>query len=403
MQIINNTSELAPLDAVRPHPKNPRQGDIGSIHESIQANGFYGAIIAQKSTGFILAGNHRWQAARQSGATEIPITWVDVDDDHALRILLADNRTNDLASYDDNALAELLKEIHEAHGNLIGTGYDGDALDELLADLGQSAEPPAVPEAQVDKADELREKWGTELGQLWQIGPHRLLIGDSTKPETYERLMNGNKANMVFTDPPWNVAIGGDNNPRHRQREGLQNDDLPPEAFQAFLKGFATALTPHLEGDLYCVLGASEWPTLDSTLRSVGYHWSATIIWAKDQFVLGRSKYHRRYEPIWYGWQKKGKSSYIGTRKEDDVWEIPRPTVSDEHPTMKPVELPERAITNSASRGGIVLEPFAGAGSTMLAAERVGRVAYGIELAPKYVAVILQRFSDAGLTPELAE
>lgn len=146
MRIINSTTELAPLDTVRPHPRNPRQGDTGAIHESIEANGFYGAIIAQKSTGFILAGNHRWQAARQAGATEIPITWVDVDDDHALRILLADNRTNDLASYDDSALAELLQEIHEAHGNLMGTGYDGDDLDQLLTDLGDPA-PPEPPDA----------------------------------------------------------------------------------------------------------------------------------------------------------------------------------------------------------------------------------------------------------------
>lgn len=403
MRIINSTTELAPLDTVRPHPRNPRQGDTGAIHESIEANGFYGAIIAQKSTGFILAGNHRWQAAQQSAATEIPITWVDVDDDHALRILLADNRTNDLASYDENALAEILKEIHEAHGNLIGTGYDGDDLDQLLEDLGLEVEQQAAPDAQVDKADELREKWGTELGQLWAIGPHRLLCGDSTKPETYERLMNGRKADMVFTDPPWNVAIGGDNNPRHRQREGLANDNLPAADFRAFLTGFAAQALKHLEGDFYCVLGASEWPTLDSVLREVGYHWSATIIWAKDRFVLGRSKYHRRYEPIWYGWPTKGRSSYLGDRTQDDVWEIGRPGISEEHPTMKPIELPERAIKNSCPRDGIVLEPFAGAGSTMLAAQQTGRAAYGIELAPKYVAVILQRFKDAGLTPELTK
>lgn len=148
MQIINTASELAPLDAVRPHPRNPRRGDIGSIHESIQANGFYGAVIAQKSTGFILAGNHRWQAARQAGAAEIPITWVDVDDDHALRILLADNRTNDLASYDDEALAEILKDLHAATGTLAGTGYDGDDLDQLLTDLGQVGETgfPDLPD-----------------------------------------------------------------------------------------------------------------------------------------------------------------------------------------------------------------------------------------------------------------
>lgn len=146
MQIINNKTELAPLDAVRPHPKNPRQGDTGAIYESITANGFYGAVIAQKSTGFILAGNHRWQAARQAGATEIPVTWVDVDDDHALRILLADNRTNDLASYDNETLAQLLEEIHADTGTLLGTGYDGDALDELLADINPDFQPVSEDE-----------------------------------------------------------------------------------------------------------------------------------------------------------------------------------------------------------------------------------------------------------------
>ena len=134
MKIINEAVELAPVDAVQPHPRNPRQGDVGAIHESIEANGFYGAVVAQRSTGFILAGNHRWQAARHAGATEVPVIWVDVDDDHALRILLADNRTNDLATYDDSALASLLQELADA-GNLAGTGYDGDALDDLLADL----------------------------------------------------------------------------------------------------------------------------------------------------------------------------------------------------------------------------------------------------------------------------
>lgn len=136
MRIINESAETIAIDAVRPHPRNPRQGDIGAIHASIEANGFYGAIVAQRSTGFILAGNHRWQAARHAGATEVPVVWVDVDDDHALRILLADNRTNDLASYDDSALADLLRDILESTGSLDGTGYDGDALDDLLKDLG---------------------------------------------------------------------------------------------------------------------------------------------------------------------------------------------------------------------------------------------------------------------------
>ena len=138
MKIINASTKVEAIDAVQPHPRNPRQGDVGAIHQSIEANGFYGHIVAQRSSGHILAGNHRWIAAKQAGAKRIPVTWVDVDDDHALRILLADNRTNDLATYDDTSLAQLLIEIQEAVGDLTGTGYDGDDLDDLLARLAPS-------------------------------------------------------------------------------------------------------------------------------------------------------------------------------------------------------------------------------------------------------------------------
>jgi DNA modification methylase len=188
------------------------------------------------------------------------------------------------------------------------------------------------------------------------------------------------------------VAIGLDSNPRHRQRKGLKNDNLSPEQFQQFLNGFVGAVESHVSGDFYCVLGASEWPTLDSTLRSRGFHWSATIIWAKDIFVLGRSKYHRRYEPIWYGWREKGKSSFIGRRDVDDVWEIPRPKRSEEHPTMKPVQLPLRAILNSSVPGDIVVDPFGGSGSTLIACEQTGRKAHLMELDPIYCDVIWQRW-----------
>jgi ParB-like chromosome segregation protein Spo0J len=150
MRVLNSTTKTEPIDAIKPHPRNPRQGDIGAIHTSIQTNGFYGTIIAQKSTGYILAGNHRWQAARQDNATEIPVTWLDVDDDHALRILLADNRTNDIATYNDNMLSELLQDLHTATGTLDGTGYTEDDLDDLLSllngppDLDDMSDPPTI-------------------------------------------------------------------------------------------------------------------------------------------------------------------------------------------------------------------------------------------------------------------
>lgn len=162
-----------------------------------------------------------------------------------------------------------------------------------------------------------------------------------------------------------------------------------------FLSGFASLLPSVVSGDLYCVLGALEWPTLDLALRGTGFHWSATVIWVKDLFVLGRSKYHRRYEPIWYGWHENGKSSFGTARDLDDVWEIKRPRISEEHPTMKPVELVIRAISNSSKSDDTVFDPFLGSGTTMVAAENLKRRCFGIEISPDYCAVVLQRMQDA--------
>jgi DNA modification methylase len=221
---------------------------------------------------------------------------------------------------------------------------------------------------------------------------HRLLCGDSTKGADLATLMEGQKATMLFTDPPWNVAIGGDANPRHRQRPGLQNDDLSPAEYQAFLESWITRVPAVVTGDVYCILGASEWPRLDAVLRGCGFHWSATVIWVKDLFVLGRSKYHRRYEPLWYGWHTKGESSFCDRRDLDDVWEIARPRVSDDHPTMKPVELVARAVTNSSRTGQVVLDLFGGSGSTLVAAEQTSRRAFLMEIDPLYCDVIVQRW-----------
>jgi DNA modification methylase len=265
-------------------------------------------------------------------------------------------------------------------------GFDAEELARIMhGEVSDGlCDPDDVPEAPTNPI--------TRQGDLWLLGDHRLLCGDSTSAVDVQKLMAGETAKMMFTDPPWNVAIGLDSNPRHRQRKGLKNDTLSPEKFQQFLNDFIEAVESHVSGDVYCVLGASEWPTLDATLRSRGFHWSATIIWAKDIFVLGRSKYHRRYEPIWYGWREKGKSSFIGRRDVDDVWEIPRPKRSEEHPTMKPVQLPLRAIINSSVAGDIVVDPFGGSGSTLIACEQTQRRAHLMEIDPIYCSVIIRRW-----------
>ncbi|MCH7793428.1 MAG: site-specific DNA-methyltransferase [Planctomycetes bacterium] len=230
------------------------------------------------------------------------------------------------------------------------------------------------------------------VGDVWACGRHRVMCGDSTDQATVAALLGDVQPDMAFTDPPWNVGIGTDKNPRHRQRPGLVNDSLSEAEFGRMLTAFAAALAKFVEGDVYCVLGSERWPLLDKTLRDAGFHWSATIIWVKDIFVLGRSKYHRRYEPIWYGWSTS--SSFRADRKQDDVWEFARPKRSPEHPTMKPVELVARAIANSSTIHQSVLDPFLGSGTTLIAAEQLGRTCYGIEIEPKYVDVILQRYMN---------
>jgi DNA modification methylase len=293
-----------------------------------------------------------------------------------------------LSDWDYDLLPIELAGLKEANYDLGLLGFDEDELARLLN--------PAIKDGLVDRDDVPAppDQAISQPGDLWHLGNHRLLCGDSTDAGQIAHLMTGRAARMVFTDPPWNVGIGQDSNPRHRQRPGLQNDDLPPDDFRAFLGDFLAAIQPHVAGDFYCVLGASEWPNLDQALRQHGFHWSATIIWVKDAFVLERSKYHRRYEPIWYGWHSAGKSSFGPDRDLDDVWEIPRPRRSDEHPTMKPVELVLRAITNSSRAGDIVLDPFGGSGSTLIAAEQTGRRAFLIEIDPIYCDVIIQRFES---------
>lgn len=242
-------------------------------------------------------------------------------------------------------------------------------------------EPPEVDKTQVF----------SKPGAIYKLGEHRVMCGDTLLDTP--KLMGDKIARMTFTDPPWNVAIGLDSNPRHRQRKGLDNDNLSAADFEDFINGFAGVYAKYCSGDFYCVLGASEWPTLDRQLRANGFHWSATIIWVKDMFVLGRSKYHRRYEPLWYGWHESAKSSFTTKRDLDDVWEIPRPRRSEEHPTMKPIELCAQAIVNSSNEGDIVLDLFLGSGSTLIAAEQTERICYGMELDPRYVDVIRKRYA----------
>lgn len=230
-------------------------------------------------------------------------------------------------------------------------------------------------------------------------GGHRVACGDSTDPQVLSAAFGDIKqARMAFTDPPWNVDYGANPPPNRWRPEAvgsILNDDLSEEGFAQLMSDAANTLAARVVGDVYVVMGAKSWPTVDAALRQAGHKWSSTIVWNKDTFVLGRSQYHRKYEPMWYGWHKDRTSSFIGKRDECDVWDYARPKASPEHPHMKPVALAARSIQNSSLVNDVVFDGFLGSGTTLLAAHQLGRVCVGVELDPRYVDVIVRRFEEA--------
>lgn len=386
---INWTLRTFRLDELTDYYKNPRslsEKEFKQLKTSLDKFGMIDKpIVNADSANTIIGGHQRKHVMEATGVKECEC-WIpdrELSDKEVEELNIRLNKNT--GSWDFDTLANEFE-----LDDLLDWGFDKGELDlDLWAD-----DAPEDVEPQIDKAEELRVKWGVETGQLWQLGEHRLICGDCTDKAVVDKVMQGEQARMIFTDPPWNVAIGKDSNPRHRQREGLENDDMSAEDFSSFVSSFVSSFILACEGDVYCVLGASEWPTLDLNLRNAGYHWSATIIWVKDLFVLGRSKYHRRYEPIWYGWHTTNKSSFGDARNLDDVWEVARPRVSKEHPTMKPVELVEKAVTNSSQLDDAVFDPFVGSGTTLIACERLGRKCRAVEISPAYVAVAIQRWVD---------
>jgi DNA modification methylase len=408
-----------PLDKLTPHPKNPRKGNVPLIAESIQANGFYGAVIAQRTTGHIIAGEHRWRAARQKKLPAVPVFWLDVDDDRALRILLADNRTNDVAGYDDEILAEILKGMED----LSGTGWDDDALAKLLGDEAIDGDDAG---AKIDHAAELQVKWGTELGQLWEIpsakssGTHRLLCGNSTSVDDVTRLMNGQRACLFATDPPYLVAYDGTNHPhKWTKSHGTKHpgdkdwsdkytDVDSPELGEALYDAFVKVAVDHAITDTaawYCWHASRKQALLESVWEKHGAFVHQQIIWAKDRPILTRSWYMWQHEPCFFGWKKGKKPKRAADNYPPSVWSFATQAAGEttDHPTQKPVELFAIPIRQHTKKGDICYEPFSGSGTQLVAAEQLGRLCYAMELSPPFVAVALERMAALGLKPTLAK
>ncbi len=381
-----------PIDSLHEDPANARMGhDVARIAASLKAYGQRKPIVANRlQEGKIEAGNGTFRAGKQLGWTHLAAVFVDDDPATAAAYGVADNRVGEFSRWDE----DVLREITSTTGDLF-TGFEPAELDELVGVSTATAPSAQDPGPELDRAEELLAKWQVQPGRIWRLGLHRLMCGDSTQRSDMERLMGNDLAHLIWSDPPWNINYGGDDHPIFKKRT-MNNDNLG-EKFRIFVDLFVTqAWRFSAPGAIvYLVMGGEEWPVIDMALRKIGFHWSSTIIWVKDQMVLSRKDYHTQYEPMWYGWKNDGpRLVELADRKQSDVWPIDRPRKSEEHPTMKPLELVERSLTNSSRPGAIVLDLFAGSGTTLIACERLGRICRTMENDPKYAAVVLERWSQ---------
>jgi DNA modification methylase len=411
-----------PLAGLKPYAKNARLGNVDVIAESLQVNGQYRPIVVNRRTSEVLAGNHTLKAAKQLGWETIAATFVDVDDEAAARIVLVDNRSNDIAVYDDRALAELLQSLE----GLDGTGFDQGALDELLASLEPEKksleDAENVPEPRIDAAPV------SKVGDTWLLGDHRLVVGDSTDPGVVAEALGGAKAELVLTDPPYNVAYTG----KTGDALTIDNDDMSPEAFADFLESVMSAMYGNaVEGaPIYVFYATAEEPAFRQALVDAGWLYKQNLVWIKDRFVLSRQDYHWQHEPILYGWKPGAAHLWFGgftpTTVIDDAKPIgdmtkaelraiveqlqnatttiraDRPARNIDHPTAKPIVLLAKLLENSSRPGTLVLDPFGGSGSTLIACDYLGRKCGTVELDPVYADVICRRYQDfAGVKPVL--
>ncbi len=382
-----------PTDKLIPYARNARthsDAQVAQIAASIAEFGFTNPILAG-SDGVIVAGHGRLAAAQKLGLATVPVVVLDhLTATQRRALVIADNRIAENAEWDEDMLRVELADLQDEGFDLDLTGFDADALAELMA----GEEPVNDGQTDEDAVPDVGETPVSRPGDVWRLGPHRLLCGDATVAASYDALLQSEAVDMVFTDPPYNVNYANSAKDKLRGKDrAILNDNLG-DGFYDFLLAALTPILAHCRGGIYVAMSSSELDVLQAAFRAAGGKWSTFIIWAKHTFTLGRADYQRQYEPILYGWPEGAQRHWCGDRDQSDVWQIKKPQKNDLHPTMKPVELVERALRNSSRPGDVVLDPFGGSGTTLIAAEKSGRVARVMELDPKYADVIVRRWEE---------
>jgi DNA modification methylase len=380
--LYRKISELSPWDN---NPRAIKEEDFTRLKKQIQRLGQYKPLLITKE-GTVLGGNMRLRAYRELGINEAWVSVVDAPDDKTkLEYALSDN--DRAGYYDEEKLAELVFNTPELDLSEFKVDLGGlTTLEDVLKKFGPDGEivEDTPPEVSTGPAFSV-------VGEIYQLGRHRLMCGDATKSEDVQLLMNGAQADMVFTDPPYNVSYEG----KTKDKLKIQNDKQTAGGFYDFLAAaYKSMFDASKDGaSIYVCHADMERVNFTKAFVDTGWKLSEIIIWAKHHFVMGHNDYHWQHEPILYGW-KEGESHYYGGgRDQTTVWNIHRPMASLEHPTMKPIELMVKALQNSSKGGDIVLDLFGGSGSTLIAAEQTNRVCYTMELDPKYCDVIRKRYA----------
>jgi len=377
------------VDILHPAAYNPRKklkaGDkeYEKIKNSILEFGYVEPIIVNYDM-TVIGGHQRLTVLKDLGYSEVQCVVVHIEDENKVKALnIALNKIT--GAWNEQLLADLIVDLQTANFNVDLTGFELPEIDQLFSKVHNKE----IKEDDFDVEAALKKPTVTKSGDIWLLGKHRLICGDSTLPATYSALMDGRKANLVVTDPPYNVNV-------EETAGKIKNDNMPDADFYKFLFSAFVNMEQNMENDasIYIFHADTQGLNFRKSFTDAGFYLSGCCIWKKNALVLGRSPYQWQHEPCLFGWKRGGKHQWYSDRKQTTIWEYDRPKASKEHPTMKPVALMAYPIQNSCMSNCIVLDPFLGSGSTMIACEQTGRICYGIELDEKFADVIVNRFVE---------
>ena len=377
------TEKLLPADYNPRKDLKPGDEEYEKLKRSIEQFGYVEPVIWNRTTGRVVGGHQRLKILIDMGVNEVDCVVVEMDENKEKALNVALNKIS--GEWDKDKLALLISDLQAEDFDVSLTGFDAAEIDDLFKDTIQDK----IKDDDFDVDAELQNPTITKLGDVWQLGRHRLVCGDSTKPETYDMLLGDEKVNLVITDPPYNVNYEG-------SAGKIKNDNMEDDKFYNFLFA-AFANTEKCMADdasIYVFHADTEGLNFRKAFKDAGFYLSGTCIWKKQSLVLGRSPYQWQHEPVLFGWKKKGKHQWYTGRKESTIWEFDKPKKNGDHPTMKPIPLLAYPIMNSSMSNCIVLDPFGGSGSTLIACEQTDRIARTIELDEKFCDVIIKRYIE---------